>query len=89
MEGICLLAEEIKNEFKDLIVDPGTSRGRISLSQKYLELQWSDMEKDEHHGEILLQWDKIILILHRILDNQAEFARRLGIKLEPHEQLFD
>ena len=93
MEGICLQPEEIKNEFKDLLPDPGTSRGRLSLYQKSLELQWSQkfilgktlVEKDEYHGEILLQQDKLMLILHRILDNQAEFARRLGIKLKPHE----
>ena len=97
LEGICLQPEEIKNEFKDLLPDPHTSRGRLSLYQKSLELQWSHkfilgknlVEKDEYHGKIILQWEKIVLILHRILDNQLEFARRLGIELEPHEQLFD
>ena len=37
LEGICLPAEEIKNEFKDLLPDPGTSRGRMSLYQKSLK----------------------------------------------------
>ena len=41
LEGICLQPKEIKNEFKDLLPDPGTSRGRLSLYQKSLELQWS------------------------------------------------
>ena len=41
LEGICLGPEEIKNEFKDLLPDPGTSKGRLSLYQKSLELQWS------------------------------------------------
>ena len=97
LEGICLQPEEIKNEFKDLLFDPNTSKGRLSLYQKSLELQWSQkfilgktlVEKDEYHGEILLQQDNIMLILHRILDNQDEFTRRLGIKLKPHEKLFD
>ena len=41
MEGICLGPEEIKKEFKDLVPDPGSSRGRLTLYQKSLELQWS------------------------------------------------
>ena len=97
LEGICLQPEEIKNEFRDLLLDPRTYRGRLSLYHKSLELQWSQkfilgktlVEKDEHHGKILFQQDKVILILHRILDNQYEFSKRLGMKLEPHEQLFD
>ena len=55
LEGICLGPEEIKSEFKDLVSDPGTSRGRLSLYQKSLDLQWSQkfilgktlVEKDE------------------------------------------
>ena len=47
------------------------------------------MEKDEQHGEILLQQEKIMLLLQRIMDNQAELAKRLGIKLESHEQSVD
>ena len=61
-EGICLRPNEIKNEFKDLIPDLGTSKGRLSLYQKSLELQWSRkfilgktlVEKDEHHDNFLL-----------------------------------
>ena len=41
LEGICLGPEEIKNEFKDLLCDLGTSKGRLPLYQKSLELQWS------------------------------------------------
>ena len=97
MEGIFLRFAEIKNEFRDLLPDPGTSIGRLSLYQKSMELQWSQnfilgktlVEKDEHHGEILLQQEKIMLILHIILDNHLEFASILGIKLKPHEQLLD
>ena len=97
LEAICLWPEEIKNEFKDLLPDPGTSRGRLSLYHKSLELQWSQkfilwktlVEKDEHHGEILLQQDKTMLTLHRISDNQLEFAEKLSMNLKPHEQLFD
>ena len=33
LEGICLGPEEIKNEFKDLLPDLGTSRGSLSLYQ--------------------------------------------------------
>ena len=97
LEEIFLWPEEIKNEFKDLIPDPGTSIGRLSLYQKSSELQWLQkfilgknlVEKDEQHGEILLQQEKIMLLLQRILDNQTEFAKRLRMKLEPHEHLFD
>ena len=97
LEGIFLRPEEIKNEFKNLLPNLGTSIGRLSLYQKSLEMQWSQkfilgktlVEKDEHHAKILLQQDKIMLILHRILENHLEFTRRLGIKIEPHEQLFD
>ena len=38
LEGICLRHEEIKNEFKDLFVDPDTSRERLSLYKKSPEL---------------------------------------------------
>ena len=89
--------EEIKKEFKDLVSDPGSSRGQLTLYQKYLELQWSHkmildktlVEKDEQHGEILLQQHKMMLLLQRILDNRAELAKRLGIKLESLEQSVD
>ena len=41
LEGICLQPKVIKNEFEDLLPDPSTSRGRLSLYQKSLEMQWS------------------------------------------------
>ena len=47
------------------------------------------MEKDEQHSEIILQQDQIMQILHKIMDNEVEPAKKLGLKLEPHEHLFD
>ena len=46
------------------------------------------VEKDEQHGKILLQQDQMMLILIKIMDNQVEIAKKLGLKLNPHEHLF-
>ena len=97
MEYGCRDSEEIRKEFKELIPDPGTSKGRLTLYQKSLELQWSQkfilgktlVEKDEQHGQILLQQDQMMLILQKVMDNQSEIAKKLGLKLEPHEHLFE
>ena len=56
-----------------------------------MDLHWSQqmvlgrtlVEKDEQHGKIMLQQDKMVLLLQRILDNQVDIAKRLGIQLEP------
>ena len=37
-EGKCLGLEEIKNDFKNLVPDPVTSRGRLTLYKKLLDL---------------------------------------------------
>ena len=97
LECSCLEPEEIRKEFKELIPNPGTSRGRLTLYQKSLELQWSQefilgktlVEKDGQHGHILLQQDQMMLILHKVMDNQYEIAKKLGLKLDPHEHLFE
>ena len=97
LEAIFLGPEEIKNEFKDLVPNPGTSRGGLTLYKILLDLQWSQkfilgktlVEKDEQHGEILLWRDQILQILHKVMDNQADIPKKLGMKLEPHEHLFD
>ena len=83
----CLSDEEVRQDFEELLQDPGYHRGRVVLHQKTLDLAWTLkylmgkalVQRGEEHEEILLTLDEI-------LKNQQKIATHMGMELNSDEE---